>query len=686
MKKVVKRPAVWGVFLVSLLMNIVVVGLASDGPYHPQSYRALWEGFERAGVSVSDALRQERELEFEAGDTDRDLHERYMRELENLETYQEYRAGILRDAERMQGFSVFANNRFASENVERTAEHFRALPRIEVAPGPSLGVEKFFSRTTAVFSMLFLFFTSYVLFIWEREKGLCDLLSVTKRGKVPLCMGKLAAHAVVTAFHAACLYAVNFLVLGYQYGFGDMQRSIQSVPAYRSCGYTLTVGSFLAAGTVTAILLILALAFVVDLVCILCGDLIHSAVIVGLLAGVSVLADTGLALNSSMGWIKYISPAFCLDVGEVLGKYVNMDFFGRAVYYPAVIAVGYAALAAAAFSLCCLTFGRNAEPGRGGRLWLQRLRGQAGRTGRRQGGNGRSVFRFEWKKICRDSHVFFLLAVFLLLSLMASWKERLIFEDEDEYYYYTYMEQVAGERTEKTDAFLDQTSQEFDAVLKERDSLAARGGDTEGALEELGHRLRPWNGFQRLLRRDRYLRRNGWDVFVYDTGLKELVSLPGNGENKLLFMLSLLLLTLLLSPVFAADREKGMGDLLQLTARSDKRIRSKVWIAMLLTATSFLVIYVPQCVTYLRFYGTAGFLAPVGCIGVSTVFGSRIPVCVWLAWHYTKVLARMLLAGGGILLLSGTVKRVAVVIAVLLAGLVVAGVLLFSVAGYLAMM
>lgn len=673
LKKVIRRPIVWGIFGLTFFMNMVLLGTISGESFSPQSYRNLWETFNQKEVSLYDELKQEKKQDVGMEKSEQELHKRYQKELEHLLSYSEYQQGILQDAKRMQKFSAFARNQFASENVRKTAEHFRKMPPIEVELGPSMGIEKFFSRITVVFSLLFMFLIGYLLFVWEKENKLSVLLSITKRGKKTLCLCKLLAHIMLVAFHAIFLYAGNFIVLGYQYGFGNLGRSIQSVLAYRSCGYTLSVGEFLLAGVIVAVLILVALVFVLDLICICCGSLIHSVIGLCLTFGLSLVAYVSLALNSSVGWLKYISPVFCLDTGEIFGKYVNIDFFGNAVYYPYAIAVVYGILALICLCLSCFLFGRTTVSGKIKVKFVKEKRLRKIRM---------SVFLFEWKKISKNSHAGFLLLLFLILAISVSYKERLIFEDEDEYYYYSYMEQVAGERTKETEQFIEKTKQEFSSLQKrQRELFQIKENDESNAeiLDELSQKMRPWNGFRKFLNRDQYLKRNQLDTYVYDTGFKKLVSFRDNEENRLLFLLSMLLLILLLSSVFAADREHGFETLLNLTARKRKMNRSKIMISIWLVFAAFLVLYGPQFLVFLRLYGISGFMEPLACIKMSTVLGTSIPIWAWLLWHYFKVLVGMLLVGGGILIVSERMKRTISVMVVSL--LVLAGVSLVIFSG-----
>ena len=53
-----------------------------------------------------------------------------------------------------------------------------------------------------------------------------------------------------------------------------------------------------------------------------------------------------------------------------------------------------------------------------------------------------SLFRYELYKVRKGGRVGMILFLFLIVSCFLSYQSHLIFDDEDEYYYYTYMKQL----------------------------------------------------------------------------------------------------------------------------------------------------------------------------------------------------------------------------------------------------
>ena len=333
--KLAKCPYVWGLLFVCVILNIIFFLYGNGEEYAGKEYKELWQTFLSGGQSISEEMKQIQEEQQKYKDNGMEakelLYTRFLQELNSVETYAGYREGILANARKMSLFSSFSGDSFARRNVEKTAEHFRQMKPVQVTTAPSLGVEKFFSPVTAALELIFLMFLGYLLFIQESENGIRGLLYVTRHGKARLFGAKIGAHILYMFIATVVMYGCNFLLLHRQYGLGDLGRSVQSVLAYRSCGSILSVGGFLLAGIAVMLYLFAALSVVIDFLCVWGKKTIYSALLILLCAAASMILYLQIPINSALGWLKYLNPVFCLDAGEVVGKYVNLNLFGNPV-------------------------------------------------------------------------------------------------------------------------------------------------------------------------------------------------------------------------------------------------------------------------------------------------------------------------------------------------------------------
>lgn len=259
------------------------------------------------------------------------------------------------------------------------------------------------------------------------------------------------------------------------------------------------------------------------------------------------------------------------------------------------------------------------------------------------------------------------------MSVLVSYRGELLFEDEDEFYYYTYMKELAGNVSEAKKEYLKDEDKRFQNIRRNQQKMMLSGKNDEFALNEISKALHPYVGFCRAKEKRDFLEKNKLSTYVYESGYKQLFSMKDNKENLLLLLMGMLLLAFLLSPVFAADKEQNMEELLSLTKNGhSKRTKSKFLCAGLLCVGTFFVLYAPQFVTFCRLYGLAGIGAPVQCIGKWLRVGIRVPIWIWMLIMYY---IRLLVLGGisgVILLVSNRTKSifVTIMIFVLLAILV----------------
>ena len=98
---------------------------------------------------------------------------------------------------------------------------------------------------TDVCMVLLLTAMTYFLVIYEKKNQLYRLLKSTYKGRKYVIRAKLLIAAGITCFLVLFLYGGNYLFSMHQYGFGDLERPVQSVTAMYESPYMLSVGEYL---------------------------------------------------------------------------------------------------------------------------------------------------------------------------------------------------------------------------------------------------------------------------------------------------------------------------------------------------------------------------------------------------------------------------------------------------------
>lgn len=653
--KLFKNSYVIGIVLICFVINIFILMCMNQDGYSSESYKNIWNDFSLSEKTVSETIIQiEKKLEKCKGENDEKntlLYGRFLQELKRVDSYNSYREDIQNNAKRLSLLSVFNSDGFAKKNIKKTAVHFQKMPKISVEAGPSLGIERMFPLVTSILELICLLVLAYFLFIKEMENGILQFLYVSKKGRKPLYIAKITSHILVMILLTIVLYGSNYVVLSERYGMGNMKRAIQSVFEYYSCGSVLSVIQYGIYCLLLLIFLFAAIIFVIDTICILCKETIFSVLSIMIGSIIIVMLYRGISLNSSLSVIKYVNPIFCLNVGEVIGKYVNVNVFGLPIAYPYVIFGVYSMIGVVCFFIGGRAF---CKPTLEKCNFFYKIRKKKKEYRKKE--YGTFLFGYEWYKVWKTSHILVLFSVFLVISILFSYQEKIVFDDEDEYYYYTYVKELAGERTSKKISYIEKENIRFQNIRNKQEELLNKGKAEEASL--LGESMRPYLGFQKLQQKEEYLQKTGCHYYIYEEGYKKLIDDSDNEENQFLFLIGMFLLVFSLSGVFTMEREGGQELLLEITRwGKKKRLQSKWIVSFFLCVGAFLVIYVPQLVIFGKIYGFGGVNKPLACIQNKGLFGTQIPIWFWLLYHYAFRLFSMLLFSGVVLVTSKKTKN-----------------------------
>lgn len=170
--------------------------------------------------------------------------------------------------------------------------------------------------------------------------------------------------------------------------------------------------------------------------------------------------------------------------------------------------------------------------------------------------------------------------------------------------------------------------------------------------------MRPYQGFKNVEEREQYLRQNKFDDYIYEGGYVKLVDLKQNVENRILIIISMLLLTFSLCGVFSLDKENGWQMLLETTRFGKKRlIEKKLFVAVFICVCSFCIIYLPQFYTFYCLYGFERVGGQIGCIQLQSFFPPKTPIWCWLICQYSLRFFIMAIYSCIILIVSDKLKN-----------------------------
>lgn len=393
------------------------------------------------------------------------------RQMEYQEQYSDFIASMEERARGMQTASIFnREGSFAYRNTQKTPEDFQHLKGIPLQLGPDAGVKALMdAKFTDYFTILIMFMVCVFLFSTEKENGMVLLLRTARRGRLPFVLAKLAVLVCVSAAISLLYYGGNILTVHWTYGFGDMNRYVQSISDFRDMTMLMTVAQFLQTFLLTKIMAALTVAVVFGLIFILTVN--AAAAYAGIIAfvGGSMACYQWIAPLSVFNSFKYLNIFTFFDAQRLYANYINLNVGGYAVSrVPVTWVFSFVLFVVAAVSSC--------------------LYYASYHTGRRTTAVIRVFQKLKWgkRKICGSCHLFVqelykilivqkvalvLIGAAILCVSRLEWGEKLYNPEDYRYIYYT--KQLAGPVSEETERFVQEELARFENIGVEWEMLSA---------------------------------------------------------------------------------------------------------------------------------------------------------------------------------------------------------------------
>lgn len=429
--------------------------------------------------------------------------------------------------------------------------------------------------------LLLLFGCTAGLFLLTQEQaaGLMCLLRPTKYGKGRLWRKKFAAMCALVALGFLMIYGANFVIAGALFGFGDLNRAVQSVYGFSACPYRLTAGGYLTLISAWKLVWAITASSVFFLLCSLTAK---AAVAIG--GGAAAVGAALWMETSNSLWVRACSLSHARDVTAQLRGCIYLKLFDAAIpaLWASLAVMLLLTVAAAILSALCFC--------------------------RRQAIAGTGRLRLAFPPLCtvngaaHEGWKLFLLhgglAVLAVLAAVqySEYRDFYVMHSAEEQYYRRYSQQLTGEPTEEKAVFLEREAARFDEIRAE--SAIVQSDEKRNELE---NQLRAEQPF--LKAAAQYRRLTDAQEYVYETGYERLYNGEGRADDLKNTLLLTLALLLTLSGVFAVETESGVR-ILQKSAGKERRIaRDKlIWTAVF-ALMAMTIVYLPQYLCVLDGYG-----------------------------------------------------------------------------------
>lgn len=541
--------------------------------------------------------------------SERELLNAVLAEVEACARYDDYLAEIDLTAQRMTGISLFADpDSFSYKNIAKTPDDFAHLKGSQLEPGPSKGV----SMTTGFLAtdlIGLLMIMTVVVTIVTREKELSQIVltRTTFKGRASLGTAKLFTCFTAAIVAEILLYAVNFSIAYFTYGFGDLSRQIQSVYDFNGSSLKISVLEYFLLFLFAKFVVYCVFAGLIYLVTVISNTAVKVYGILVLTLAVEAVLYYTIPSASYLCPLKYINILAYANTRDLFASYLNLNLLGYPVNYLLVFAISIAVLLIAFSVISVVIFSKQrVMKSRTKKFSLAKFSIFKGRT--------TNLFLQECYKILIGGKALFILIAFAVVTFVTYEPIRESFRSADEIYYKQYMLEYEGEYNAEKQAMIDAEDQMFTDIQNSmNEEIASMGGSSIFVIMRYQEILAPQRAFEEVKAHAEYLKTTDGGEFVYDSGYKLLTGDETAGNKDLTLGLTAMAMVICcLVYVYGAEYQTGANVLLKTSANGRGRtFLCKFGIGLGIVTVIFVLTYAPYFYNVLSTYGTRGIDAPL---------------------------------------------------------------------------
>lgn len=513
--------------------------------------------------------------------------------IQRMEAVHEYSQKIqtLMNEIRLKKLLFASGDPFYTEVLSKTEELYHNLEGLSPTACFSGATEPISTwQFSDVFVLIFGLMAALLLISQEKSNGVIYLCRSTKHGHTGLYLQKAGAMSALLFIGFILIYGTNFIIAGALFGFGPLERAIQSVHGFDSCPFVLSVGDYLILFLLMRWLWCWATSMLFFFVSNCCKGIAHI-----MLSCVAVVTLSVWMSSSSVLWLRALSIVSYFQPTSLLNEYSFLNWFGNA-------------LPLLPFALCFLC----------GILLLSLLFGGIFFC-RQSPYQSKSISLFRLPRL-RSTKLFVqegwkllflhgaLVAVILFGAVQAvRYQDFYVRNDAWEQFYRTYSQKLSGPRTEEKDLYLKTESERY-AQLHDR---LIQTHDPE-LRDQIAQQLFPEDAF--LFASSQYFSLTGKQMYVYTTGYERLFGGEGRADNLANSTWLIVVLITVLSGVFAVENESGMNTLISTAGKRKATAKYKYIHSFILTTIVSAIAYLPQYISVYRGYGLPERSAPANSL------------------------------------------------------------------------
>ena len=575
--------------------------------------------------------------------TEQELLSDVLAEIESCLNYDNYLKNIDDTAAQMTSISIFADSdTFSYKNIAKTPDDFKHLKGSELKIGPSRGISMATGFVATDLIGLLMIMTIVVTIV-TREKELNQIIlsKTTYKGRLNLGVSKLFTCLFAALISVIILYAINFLVSYFTYGFGDLTRQIQSVYDFNGSSLKISVLDYFVLFLFAKLIVYCVFAGLIYLVTVCSRSAVQVyGILILSIAAEAVLYYT-IPSTSYLCPLKYINILAYSNTKDLFANYLNLNLFGQPINYIVVFLISIIILLIIFSILSVYVFShQRIIKSRSTRSIISKFRIFKGRN--------TNLFLQECYKIFIGGKALLILIAFAVAVVITYEPMKEDFKSVDDVYYKQYMLEYEGKYTSQKQQMIDDEEQKFIDAENNISDLSENSDDNFLIIMKYQKLLDSQEAFEQVKEHAEYLKTTENGEFIYDSGYKLLTGDESSGNKDLtLGLTAMAIVVCCLVYIYSIEYQTGSNVLLRTSSKGRGNIfLYKFLIGLIIITAIYILTYAPYFYNVLSAYGTSGINAPAYSIEALSSFNMSIKsylIMICIGRYVSLILAMLII-------------------------------------------
>lgn len=580
--------------------------------------------------------------------------------------YFSYLSEIIVNAETLNKVSIFQDSlSFSNRNIDQTVKDYDHLYTISLDTGIEHGITSSTQyRLTDLLIIVLLLFAATLLFQYEKDKGLYKLLRITKHGRATYIITKLLvllSFAIITTlvFYASIIYMAQWI-----FGFGNLDRYIQSMSSFLTSNLLLTIKQYFGLFILLKVFIILFVSFIISLFFVYFTSISKIFMALVIFFGGSFLLYTYIPPLSHLNVFRFINVFEFLDTYRLLVNYYNLNLF----QYPQnrllityIVLIASLILLPIMITYCYANSYFNPKPSIFKKYWQFLIVKLSSWT------STITLLSHETHKVFIQNKGF----VWIILSLLFSYNylqmDEVRFNQEDAFYN-QYLQTYTGVLTEDKEEQLQADYNKFNNLPLQYAQLQEAYLNKEIPLEQYNIELAKLDvfsmkkkAFTRVYVQYEHLQKLQLEKGITGSFINEVSSkklFESRTRDQLNGMIYCFLLLLAIASIFTYEYKNNVVPIVRSTKRGRVSLfAAKYYIATLYVLMLHIILYSPQYINVLKWYPTIDWLGAIQSIVAFEHIQLQISLDSFVIMTHIFQLIGSVLMAWGILSISILVRR-----------------------------